>query len=70
MVDNRKRYETKCPSCKNKIYVCKSIGMDIELTNQGFGMSCHCNSYLKLIFDSSEDTMKAVLYENNVNISK
>lgn len=55
----KKRYETECCMCKEKIYVCKSFGMEIGVTNIGFGRCPKCDEYIMLIWNGSKRKMSS-----------
>lgn len=64
MEDNRPRYPAVCPNCYKKIYVCKSIGQELGMSDFGAGKCIYCDTLLRLIFDEENQNMKATILKS------
>lgn len=64
MKDNRPRYPAVCPVCNEKLYVCKSIGQELGMSDFGAGKCIHCETWLKLIFDEENQSMTATIHKS------
>lgn len=62
--DSRPRYKAVCPSCGTELWVCKSMAMEMGLTDMGSGSCFNCNEFLHLEFDEAKQIMKATTWDD------
>lgn len=59
----RRRYEGICPVCGKKIYICKSLAMEIGI-NIGVGTCLHCKTFLHITFNPERQDMNLEKFED------
>lgn len=62
--DSRPRFKAVCPCCGTDLWVCKSIAMEMGISDMGNGSCSRCNKFLHLEFDEEKQIMKAATWDD------
>lgn len=62
--DSTPRYKAICPCCGTELWVCKSMAMEMGMSDMGSGSCFNCNKFLHLEFDKENQIMKATPWDD------